>query len=429
MATPELIQPEEAASAIPAIVPAPLGDIPALSADANLPSAGVQSTDTYETPAEAPEVAAPASLGHPMVMKDTFQPPPPARITGKNPDGSVQHSNGVRYYKNDDHIEWNDGAGGKFVGFPNEPIMHYPAQVAAKPTLKTDAATGRTFDVTDPTNPKEIKFPPAQETALPAGDEAIAQKISEYKYPLPSGFALKTPAWRAIMGRAAEINPAFDATQYQTRQSIRKAYTSGKASQNITSINTAVNHLNELRSAADALDNSNWHVYNTIANAIRNERGDPRISSFASAATAVENEMATVFKGTAGTDQEIKSWRAQLNNSQSPAQLHASINKLIELMGGRIQALKGTYENGMGAPAEFDVLNPVSKHILQKIGADPDALEGKVGEPTSTPTPPPQRDPKSLAAYASQIVNDPKASEEDKAVARETLKTFSNLPQ
>jgi hypothetical protein len=63
-----------------------------------------------------------------------------------------------------------------------------------------------------------------------------------------------------------------------------------------------------------------------------------------------------------------------MSASQSPAQIQAGINQMVELMAGRLQALQSQYQTGMGKQANFSFLNPQSQAILQKWGIDPTQL-------------------------------------------------------
>lgn len=207
------------------------------------------------------------------------------------------------------------------------------------------------------------------------GDQAIIKQLVDYKMPLPSGFALKSPYWQGILQRAALFDPSFDASQYNVRLKLRNDFASGKAGQNIRSLNTAVAHLGELKKAADALDNSSMPLWNKIANAGLTQTGDSRVTKFLSAATAVEGELANVFKNSGATDQEIKAWRQNLDSSQSPEQLKNNLNTVIDLLGGRLSALQSQYETGMGKPKDFKMLSDKSRKILSGIGINVDAID------------------------------------------------------
>jgi len=211
------------------------------------------------------------------------------------------------------------------------------------------------------------------------GDAAIVKKIANYEMQLPSGMALKTPYWQNILGRVALLKPEFDATQYNVRQKLKNDFTSGKAAVNIRGLNTAVGHLDTLTTKLAALENSDYPTWNQVANATISAVGDPRVKGADVAATAVESELASVFKGMGATDQEIKAWRANFDANGSPAQQKEAIQSAIELLGGRLEALTSQYEGGLGEPKNFRLLNEKSRKILTRLGADIDALDPVTG--------------------------------------------------
>ena len=222
-----------------------------------------------------------------------------------------------------------------------------------------------------------------------SGDlETTAKKLSNYEVPFTVLSRLAGPQRLAILNRAEELNPNFDITKYDARQAIRKDFASGKAATNIRSINTAVDHLEKLSDAAEALENSDLTLWNTIKNKGLETTGDPRVTRFKNAATAVESELASVFKGTGATDQEIKQWRQNLSSAQSPAQLKAAVKEAVGLMGGRMGAIEDQWLQTMGTKRDVPLLSERSRKILEKRGLLADATgEASPQEASSTGIP------------------------------------------
>ena len=237
---------------------------------------------------------------------------------------------------------------------------------------------------TVPTTPPGVKNEAALQGLKP-GEAAVVKGLAEYRIKLPSGMALRTPYWQGILQRAALYDSSFDAAQYSVRLSLRRDFTSGNASKNVRSLNTAVGHLESLSKAAKELDNADIQLWNTIANKGFTATGDPRVTNFNTAATAVAGELATVFKNTSGTDQEIKSWRDNISSSQSPQQMKESIDTAIELLGGRLAALSNQYETGMGKPKDYRFLSPKSLKILKSLNVDIDSIDPMAGEKGASP--------------------------------------------
>ncbi len=222
------------------------------------------------------------------------------------------------------------------------------------------------------------------------GTAAIVKKITNYEIPLPSSFALRQPQWMKIMQLASLYDPSFDAKLYNVRMQTQLAFkVKGKPADNIRSLNTVVGHLDTLKDAASELENGPIQLWNRIANyGLTATMDDPRVTNFSKAANAVAGELSNVFKGTSGTDQEIKSWRAEVNSSQGPRQLKEGIDKAIELIASRINVLGHQYETAMGKSKDFNILTSKARETLQKIGVNPDTIEPVSGggkQPTGTP--------------------------------------------
>jgi hypothetical protein len=207
----------------------------------------------------------------------------------------------------------------------------------------------------------------------PALRESV-KGLADYKVD-PSSFPTRVMKGSSQLDRATAIgmakalDPSFDETQYKSRAAVRKDFTSGKAAFNIRSLNTAIGHLDAFAKAGAELQNGSVQLWNRIANSTLNATGDPRVAKFLAAADAVSGEAATIFKGTSGTDQEIKAWREHLSSASSPEQIKATTEQLIELMASRLEALDGQYQSGMNKPRDFRFLNDKSAAILEKLGA------------------------------------------------------------
>jgi hypothetical protein len=226
-------------------------------------------------------------------------------------------------------------------------------------------------------------------SALPTAEQATARSIMNYKYPVPTGgFAMNNPKWQRIIGAVMQEDPSFDASQYAARVKLRQDLTAGKSSQNIRSFNTAIAHLETLRKAAKDLENTSIPAWNYVKNAAGQATGDPRIIRFINAANAVAAEAATAFKGTAGTDQEIKQWHSGIGPNMSPDQINGALDTITELLAGRIAETSQQFERGMGKPKDFHFLSDKSRRILTGQGVDPDVIDpAGAGTEPSAPAP------------------------------------------
>lgn len=222
------------------------------------------------------------------------------------------------------------------------------------------------------------------------GDEAIKaytpdqqrviKLIANYKLPLPSGFALRSPYWQTVLSGAAAYDPSFDASQYPVRLKTRQSFSNGPEAAAINSLNTAVGHLDTLSKRADELSNFGAGVPGTttanwLKNVIKTSAGSPDVKNFMTARDAVASELTKVFRGSGGSEADVRGWQQNIDSAGSPEQLKGAITQAIDLMGSRLQALQSQYEKGVGKPADFKFLTPKSEQILQRLSD---------GQPTTT---------------------------------------------
>ena len=97
----------------------------------------------------------------------------------------------------------------------------------------------------------------ANNTTLPEADlEANAKAIAEYRRAPLTGFALRSPGAAAMMRRVEELNPSYDAKNYATAQRTNNSFAVGVEGRTVRSFNVAIDHLDTLKDAADALKNN-----------------------------------------------------------------------------------------------------------------------------------------------------------------------------
>ena len=209
-----------------------------------------------------------------------------------------------------------------------------------------------------------------------------------YKVPATGYMLTRSPEWTMAAEAASEADPTWNAAEYPSRLKLLNDFKSGRASRNVRSLNTLIGHLDSLSQTSEKLDNTSILLWNRLANRTITEVGDARVTNFEKAVIAVQNEAATLFKGTGATDQEIKEWRATINSSQSPEQLQEGILQMVDLMSSRLSALTEQYEMGMGKPPDFQLLTGKSREILKSMGVkDLEEGQGQVAPPRPSGVP------------------------------------------
>jgi len=140
----------------------------------------------------------------------------------------------------------------------------------------------------------------------------------------------------------------------------------GTAGGNALAFNTAIGHLGMLWDAAEALNNKNVPLFNSLAQKYAKETGSSAPTNFNTVRSAVNAEVAKVFKGGVPADAEIQEQGQNVNQNSSPQQLRDNIRILVGLMNSRMSALQDRYKSVVGEENE-DLLSKESRAVLQRI--------------------------------------------------------------
>jgi hypothetical protein len=215
-----------------------------------------------------------------------------------------------------------------------------------------------------------------------AADPNVVKMVLEGRYPPPTGRAATDPKWQAVLQQAAAQDPNFNAADYHTRYATRKDFTSGKAAQNITSLNTAIGHIGELDKQIDGLHNTGIPLVNQAGNIFANATGDPRIKNFNTTKAAVASELVRVFRQAGGTEADIKDFQGPLDAAGSPQQLHGVVREMTKLLASRLDAMSAQYKQGLGQDKSgIEFLNPKAQATFSRI------MGGEAAAPTPTRSP------------------------------------------
>lgn len=276
---------------------------------------------------------------------------------------------------------------------PLEKIL--PANViAANPQLKGKTAgtyaTGlsKTFG-TDPINAATDPSATGDDylATLPPARARLVKAIAEGDAAMPTGRSSTTKSGQALMEQVLQYDPSASAITLQTRQATRKAFTSGTPSVNINAMNTTIGHLTTLSKDIDALDNGNIGALNKVAQFVQTNAGNTKkqvaVRNFEVTKHAVASEIVKVFRGSNGAVPDVQAQLEQLNSANSPAELHAAVGTLLDLMQSKLESLGEQYTQGMGQTKDpLELLSPHSRRLLA-------GLQSGGGEKTAATAPPP----------------------------------------
>jgi hypothetical protein len=197
----------------------------------------------------------------------------------------------------------------------------------------TDNDTGQRLSGV--TNPHKLG------TVNAASQEAIdstAEAVARYEIAPPSLSRANGPE---IIKKARELNPNFDAKNYQSAQRLMSGYantTPNSPGGRLNSINTAVQHMDVLQNAADALANKDIRGLNYVLNYAQTQLGHPEVTSYNAAAQIVSDEVLKAVIGSGAVFDRAK-LLDQLTNAGSPEQIRQGIKTLKDLMGGQANSL------------------------------------------------------------------------------------------
>lgn len=198
--------------------------------------------------------------------------------------------------------------------------------------------------------------------ALPADLATTIKAIAEYRQN-PSSIPSKQYKGAGLLNQqqilslVEQYDPTYNQAQYATRQATLTNFATGKYSQNVNALKTAVGHISDLVTNFGKLNNTSFTPYNWAKNNIEKGLGAGNIASTQENISAVSAELAGIFKSSGATDSEISAWQDNLSPNMSPEQSKAWIEQGLNLMGSRLSALQDTYTSAMGQPKKNGFLS------------------------------------------------------------------------
>lgn len=198
----------------------------------------------------------------------------------------------------------------------------------------------------------------------------------------------------AIERLALERHPGLDLAQsranYGSQKAAIKAWGTGKQGDNVTAINTSVQHLDLLRQLGSALENDDTQAINSIRNKYKEAFGSDIPTNFDAAKLVVSSEVSKATIGGVGAAHEREELAEKIKNAESPAQLTGAIDTYMGLLAGRLDSMELQYKNSTGKEDFQDHLLPATKNALSKKAAK--SLGGtSTGSNPESPLPPPKQ--------------------------------------
>jgi hypothetical protein len=130
----------------------------------------------------------------------------------------------------------------------------------------------------------------------------------------------------------------------ESQMEATKAFGTGQQGNTIRSLDVAVDHLYTLKQYADALQNGNYPLINSIRNKWREETGSNLPTNFEAVVPLVTGEVAKAVIGSNNAISDRQDLRDALQHSGSPDQLSGAIGGYVNLMAGQMRGLQRQYE-------------------------------------------------------------------------------------
>lgn len=169
--------------------------------------------------------------------------------------------------------------------------------------------------------------------------ESEAQLIASGRAAPPSGMAATRPQTAMLMQRVQQINPNYDATSYGAKVKASKDFSTGSQGNAMRSFAVAGQHLDQLGTLVDALNNGNTQIINKIGNQIAEQTGSTAPTNFDAAKDVVSKEVVKAIVAGGGGVAEREELSKLMSNAKSPAQLKGVIQQYRGLMGAQHDAL------------------------------------------------------------------------------------------
>lgn len=196
---------------------------------------------------------------------------------------------------------------------------------------------------------ERLKFDKAQvEGTGPDASEAMIDAIGTGRMKPPTGYALRNPKILAMMERVSQKYPDYDATEYDGKQRAMRDFTTGRQGDAIRSFAVASDHLKQLDTLVDALNNKDLPLINKIGNKVAQQTGSVAPTNFDAAKGIVAKEVMKSIVAGGGGVEERQELSHLLDNAKTGPQLKGVIKTYLHLMEAQRDGLKRQYKVSTG---------------------------------------------------------------------------------
>lgn len=227
--------------------------------------------------------------------------------------------------------------------------------------------------------------------------DTLAESVLNYrKAPLPLG--TRNPLNSAVMSRVYELAKErglqYNEFEYGAKSRAMSNFSGGPEGRNVRSFNTMLDHIGDLREAANQLQNGQLPALNKLGNWFSAKFGDDAPSRFNAIRNVIRAEVVKAVAGSPGAESDRQEALAAVDMAASPEQLQAALTAVEKLGAGQLGNLRRQFVASTGLDdARFNAfLSPKAAEMLGSFVSAEDAAKAPktpVAPPAKPAGPPP----------------------------------------
>jgi hypothetical protein len=167
--------------------------------------------------------------------------------------------------------------------------------------------------------------------------QAYTDAVGLYQSPMTQVPVKLRPAVEAAVHQQYPDN---DQTQYAAKNKALIDYTSGADHKTVVAIQTAYNHLDQLKTATEALNSGNTPLFNQVKLAYQKATGNELPTDAQAIKLVALDEVSKALTGAAGGEGDREAAQNIVNLAGAPNQVGGAIDKLRGLMQGKVGPLQ-----------------------------------------------------------------------------------------
>lgn len=211
---------------------------------------------------------------------------------------------------------------------------------------------------------------PDEKARMVARGDAITEAVKKSAATQPrSAPAMAVQKYMQEHPDASSDDISKFAATYQERVKAARDFGTGPLGNSARSLNTAVQHLDTARQAAEALNNGDVTALNKMRNAWKQQFGSDLPTNFDAIRQIVGQEVVKSIVPGGGGVGEREEAKNILSRANSPEQMSGAIAQIQKLMVGQLNSLRQQYQRTTSMD-DFDqsFLMPETKEVMQRAG-------------------------------------------------------------